>query len=215
MAACEPAVPSTLAVVGGGWTAVVARVGGRAVDGITLGLVDADGRLAGDVLAGLKGDPQAARQYWRALLDDEIVGSRSYDRVLDELEAMADRHAHLALWGWRIAARIGVSAKPGAWLAWREQEVGSQIAVAALTRFSDCVLVPWVAAGDGRHGAAGAVSDAAWYPPELVSIRPEGWGRNEHPHGERAYERAAYDLAALAETGEWKRRGSRQRRSCG
>lgn len=192
-------VPPTLAVVGGGWTAVVARVGDRAVDGTTLGLIDADGRLAGDVLAGLKDDPGAARQYWRTLLHDVEVGLRSYGRVVDALEAMIDRHADLALCGWKIAVLGVPPAEHDRDTAMLEKAIAWQTAAALRMKFPRCVLIlppVW----DRPDDVPGDAGGGARYPSGLVSARPQSWGCNEHPHGERAYEQAAYDLAAQEST---------------
>jgi hypothetical protein len=200
-----PTVPTIAVDSGSVWTGALVRIGTQALDGVTLGLLDAHGQPLTAHYRNLCSE--ALTDFWRSFLDDREALRATRDRVLDQIDAWWERffpEAHAAgADGFRVVVetaklptKIGRSSR----VPLRDHMLPRELAAAISARFSGAVLIEPNSHG-GRHlvsnGGTGKPGD--YYPRSLIGPRPRHWGLSEHPKRVRDHEQAAYTLAGEAE----------------
>jgi hypothetical protein len=189
------------------WTAVLVRIGTAALDGATLGLLDANSQPLTPLYRTLRGEALAA--FWRAFLDDHEALRATRDRVLDRIDHFWEKYLPQAreagAEGFRVVVETATLAKRGnggvpSRVPIRDWLLPRELVAAISGRFTDTAFIAPNGHG-GRHlarnGGTGRAAD--YYPRELIGQSPPDWGPNEHPRHVRDHEQAAYTLAGEAE----------------
>jgi hypothetical protein len=202
-----PTVPMIAVDSGSVWTAVVVRIGTQALDGATLGLLDARGGPLAASYRQLRGEGLTV--FWREFLDNHEALRATRDRVLDQIDRFWEHYLSEAYAagadGFRIVAETTHLPKRGnggtpSRMPPRDWVLPRELAAAIAGRFTGTVLVEANSHG-GRHlvsnGGTGRAGD--YYPRSLIGPRPAHWGPSEHPRHIRDHEQAAYTLAGEAE----------------
>jgi hypothetical protein len=182
-------VPMIAVDSGSVWTAIIVRIGTQALDGATLGLLDARGQSLAAGYRQLRG--QALTAFWRDYLDNHEALRATRDRVLDQIDRFWERYLRQAYAagadGFRIVAETTHLPKRGnrgtpSRMPPRDWVLPRELAAAIAGRFTGTVLVEANSHG-GRHlasnGGTGRAGD--YYPRELIGPRPAHWGLSEHP----------------------------------
>lgn len=163
------------------WTAAVLRVSGEAVNGFTLGPLNADGLR----------DPRAHDGMSAAALARYVTRIGSH---LDQLYDVAEAYGPP-----RVAVEVPTPPRGYRQIPLRAWLVTHTVAWAMVGRYDGVVLVPPDINGARHQRSRGGDGDmAAHYPKPLCRRRPTGWMPNEAPRQARDHERAAYDVAGAA-----------------
>lgn len=174
--------PPTIGVdPGQTWTAAVLRVGGYGVHGWTMGPTDKYGVVRRELLNETDNWDAFSRYVLRLVdaLDDLVqYAEQTYGEVRVAVEV-----PHVPIGFQEGAPRRFQRMRLCDWI------IPRQVASAVLGQYPEAkAIVP------DKYGGRPAEE----YPKELRGTRPQHWGPNEAPRGDRNHERSAYDIAGVA-----------------